>query len=290
MPKSTADPIQAHTVHDPLIKHVSAILESAGVRGLRSRSLSPVVADYERLEATEGSGVERRVALGLKRGMDLAGAGMAIVVLSPILAGTALAVAAKMGRPVFFRQTRPGLHGKPFEIVKFRTMRPTRPGEVFFMTDNERVTGLGRFLRSSSIDELPEFWNVLRGEMSLVGPRPLLMDYLDTYSPDEARRNDMRPGFTSWAAVKGRHSLRFEERLRLDTWYVDNWSLRLDFRILVMTVAQVIRRTDVEGIQNLDDVGFRLPGVAQAEAGPPGGRTSGEASSRHEASISQSHG
>jgi lipopolysaccharide/colanic/teichoic acid biosynthesis glycosyltransferase len=201
----------------------------------------------------------RRAASALKRGIDVVGAGVAVVLLSPVLAWTALAVTVTMGRPIFFRQTRPGLHGEPFEIVKFRTMRPTKPGEVWYMTDDERITRLGRFLRSSSIDELPELWNVLRGEMSLVGPRPLLMEYLDTYSPDERRRNDMRPGVTSWAAVNGRHTLRFEERLRLDTWYVDHWSLPLDFRIMAMTLGQVLRRTDTDAIQDLDEIGFRLP-------------------------------
>lgn len=202
-----------------------------------------------------------RAALILKRAIDLAGATTAIVLLSPVLAWTSLAIAATMGRPIFFRQVRPGLHGEPFEIVKFRTMRPTKTGEVWYMTDDERITKLGRFLRSTSIDELPELWNVLRGEMSLVGPRPLLVEYLETYSPDERRRHDMRPGITGWAAVNGRHVLKFDERLQLDTWYVDNWSLALDFRIIGMTVSQVLRRADTDAIQDLDAIGFRLPGV-----------------------------
>jgi sugar transferase EpsL len=215
----------------------------------------------------------RRPALALKRGIDVAGAAAAVVLLSPALAWTALAVGFTMGRPIFFRQVRPGLHGEPFEIVKFRTMRPTKPGEIWYMTDEERITPLGRFLRSSSLDELPELWNVLRGEMSLVGPRPLLMEYLNTYTPDEARRNDMRPGFTSWAAVNGRHTLRFEERLRLDTWYVDHWNLLLDFRIMAMTVAQVLRRADTDAIQDLDEIGFRLPG---ANGTMPGAASAGD--------------
>jgi lipopolysaccharide/colanic/teichoic acid biosynthesis glycosyltransferase len=146
-------------------------------------------------------------------------------------------------------------------MYKFRTMRPPRRGEVWYMTDDERITHLGRFLRSSSLDELPEFWNVLRGDMSLVGPRPLLTEYLDKYTPEQQRRHDMPPGFTGWAAVNGRHALRFEDRLKLDVWYVDNWSLLLDFRIMVMTVAQVLSRTDVATTQNLEEVGFPLPGV-----------------------------
>jgi lipopolysaccharide/colanic/teichoic acid biosynthesis glycosyltransferase len=210
----------------------------------------------------------RSAALVLKRGIDMAGAAMAIIVLSPVLAWSALAVAVTMGRPIFFRQVRPGLHGAVFEIVKFRTMRPTKPGEVWYMSDDERITRLGRFLRSSSIDELPELWNVLRGEMSLVGPRPLLVEYLATYSPDERRRHDMRPGITGWAAVNGRHVLKFDERLRLDTWYVDHWSLVLDFRIMAMTAAQVLRHTDTDAVQDLDEIGFRLPG---ADGTIPGG-------------------
>ena len=211
-----------------------------------------------------------RLAFAIKRATDLVGATAAIVLLSPVLAWTALAVAVTLRRPIFFRQVRPGLNGEPFEIVKFRTMRPPRTGEVWYMTDEERITRLGRFLRSTSIDELPELWNVLRGEMSLVGPRPLLMEYLETYSPDERRRHDMRPGITGWAAVNGRHALGFDERLRLDTWYVDHWSFNLDLKIIGMTVNQVLRRTDVEAIQDLDGVGFRLPGGAGMPAGGPG--------------------
>jgi lipopolysaccharide/colanic/teichoic acid biosynthesis glycosyltransferase len=210
-------------------------------------------------EGTVAAG--RRAALGLKRIIDVVGAGVAALLLSPVLAWTALGIALTMGRPIFFRQVRPGLHGKPFEIIKFRTMRQPKPGEVWYLTDEERITRLGRFLRSASIDELPELWNVLRGEMSLVGPRPLLMEYLATYSPDERRRHDMRPGITGWAAVNGRHTLRFEDRLCLDTWYIDHWSLGLDLRIVGMTLAQVLRRTDTDAIQDLEEIGFRLPGA-----------------------------
>ena len=213
---------------------------------------------------------KRGLALALKRAIDLVGAATAIVVLSPILAWAALGVAVTLGRPILFRQERPGLHGKPFEIVKFRTMRPPRPGEVWYMTDDDRITRQGRFLRSTSVDELPELWNVLRGEMSLVGPRPLLTEYLATYSQDERRRHDMRPGITGWAAVNGRHALKFDERLRLDTWYVDHWNLRLDLTIIRMTVGQVLRRTDVDAVQDLDEIGFRLPGAAVMSAGVAG--------------------
>lgn len=204
----------------------------------------------------------RRVGLAAKRGIDVVGALAGLIALSPVLAWTAVAVALTMGRPILFRQVRPGLHGRPFTIVKFRTMRSPRRDEVWYLTDEQRLTRLGRFLRATSIDELPELWNVLRGEMSLVGPRPLLMEYLETYSADERRRHDMRPGITGWAAVNGRHALRFEDRLRLDTWYVDHWSLGLDVRILAMTVSQVLRRTDVSVTEDIDTIGFRLPGAA----------------------------
>jgi lipopolysaccharide/colanic/teichoic acid biosynthesis glycosyltransferase len=207
-----------------------------------------------------------RPSLLAKRALDVVGASVGLVVLSPLIAWAAVGVAATLGLPILFRQRRPGLHGTPFEIVKFRTMRPPRSGELWYMTDEARLTRLGRFLRASSIDELPELWNVLKGEMSLVGPRPLLMEYLETYTPDEARRHDMRPGITGWAAVNGRHSLTFEERLRLDTWYVDNWSLGLDLRIIAMTIGQVLRRTDTVAVQD-DGLGFRLDGLSNLEPG-----------------------
>jgi sugar transferase EpsL len=203
----------------------------------------------------------RTVGLALKRAMDVGGAVLALVLLSPILAWVAVALVATQGRPILFRQGRPGRDGRIFTIVKFRTMRAAAPGEVWYLTDTVRMTRLGRFLRATSIDELPELWNVLRGEMSLVGPRPLLAEYLDTYTPEERRRHDMRPGVTSWAAVNGRHVLGFKERLQLDTWYVDHWSLALDLRILGLTVRQVIRGTDVSTTQDMAAVGFPLPGV-----------------------------
>jgi len=203
----------------------------------------------------------RTWALAAKRGVDLVGAATATILLSPVLAWTAVAVAASEGLPILFRHQRPGLHEKRFILYKFRTMRPPRRGEVWYMTDEQRISRLGRFLRSTSLDELPELWNVLRGDMSLVGPRPLLTEYLDKYTRDERRRHDMRPGITGWAAVKGRHILKFEDRLKLDVWYVDHWSLRLDLKILALTVGQVLRRTGVSATQDLEKVGFPLPGV-----------------------------
>jgi lipopolysaccharide/colanic/teichoic acid biosynthesis glycosyltransferase len=191
--------------------------------------------------------------------MDVAGAAAGLVALSPVLAGTAAALLFTEGRPILFRQRRPGQGGRIFEIYKFRTMRPPKQGEVAYLTDAERVTRLGRFLRRTSIDELPELWNVLRGDMSLVGPRPLLIEYLDKYTPEERRRHDMPAGLTGWAAVNGRHALKFKERLALDVWYVDHWSLWLDLKILAKTARQVLSRQDVETTQGVAEFGFPLP-------------------------------
>lgn len=204
---------------------------------------------------------QRRSALALKRCIDLAGAGAGLLVLAPLLLVISAALLATQGAPVLFRHLRPGLHGTPFSMIKFRTMRTPRTGEAMYGTDEDRMTRLGRFLRSTSLDELPEFWNVLRGEMSLVGPRPLLMEYLDTYTPEERRRHDVTPGVTGWAAVNGRHALKFKERLALDLWYIDHWTIWLDLKILAMTVSQVIRRKDVSAVQDIEGIGFPLPAV-----------------------------
>ncbi len=150
-----------------------------------------------------------------------------------------------MGAPVLFRQTRPGLRGKPFIMYKFRTMTDERDPQGNLLPDEQRLTRLGRFLRSTSLDELPELINVLKGDMSLVGPRPLLMKYLDRYTPEQFRRHEVKPGITGWAQVNGRNALTWEEKFKLDVWYVDNWNLWLDFKILLMTLVKVFRR---EGI------------------------------------------
>ena len=203
----------------------------------------------------------------MKRAIDVVGTLFGLVLLSPVLAVTALAILIAEGRPILFRQVRPGLRGHPFTIFKFRTMRPLRPGEDTFRTDHRRVTRLGRFLRVTSLDEFPELWNVLRGDMSLVGPRPLLMEYLDEYTPAEKRRHDVRPGVTGWAVVNGRHVLKFRERLKLDLWYVDHWSLALDLRILALTVIQVLRRSGVSVTEDIGEIGFPLPAAGGAAAG-----------------------
>ena len=181
----------------------------------------------------------------IKRVVDLVGAVLGSVLLAPLMLVIALCVRLSMGSPVLFRQRRPGWLGKPFVIYKFRTMRELEDGGDNALPDEQRLTGLGRFLRSTSLDELPELFNVLKGEMSLVGPRPLLMEYLDRYTPEQARRHDVKPGITGWAQVNGRNALSWEEKFQLDLWYVQHRSLRLDLWILCLTVSMVLRR---EGI------------------------------------------
>ncbi|MCX7427894.1 MAG: sugar transferase [Planctomycetia bacterium] len=159
--------------------------------------------------------------------------------------GIAAAIRVAMGPPVLFRQRRPGLHGKPFLMVKFRTMRNEVDAAGRSLSDGERLTALGRFLRNTSLDELPELWNVLRGDMSLVGPRPLLMEYLDRYTPGQSRRHDVKPGITGWAQVRGRNAIAWEEKFKLDVWYVDHHGPWLDLRILLLTVWTVVRRDGI---------------------------------------------
>ena len=180
-----------------------------------------------------------------KRGLDILGAGLGLLLFSPILAFVAWKIRGQMGAPVLFRQTRPGRDGRPFQMVKFRTMRDAVDADGTPLPDSERMTPLGRFLRSSSLDELPELWNVLKGDMSLVGPRPLLMDYLPLYSAEQARRHDVRPGVTGWAQINGRNAISWDEKFALDVWYVDNRSLWLDLKIIWLTIRKVVKR---EGI------------------------------------------
>lgn len=181
----------------------------------------------------------------MKRLFDLLlSLGLLLVLAIPLLLLSGL-VRRKLGSPVLFRQVRPGQHGRPFMMVKFRTMTEERGPDGELLPDAQRLTAFGRFLRSSSLDELPELWNVLCGEMSLVGPRPLLMEYLPLYSPEQARRHEVRPGITGWAQVNGRNAVSWEERFKLDLWYVDHRSLWLDLRILWLTVRKVLVR---EGI------------------------------------------
>jgi sugar transferase EpsL len=192
----------------------------------------------------------RHVEYGLKRLFDIAVSAFGLVVLAPLIGVVALGVRATMGRPVFFRQVRPGLHARPFTLVKFRTM-VTSDSSQDRSSDAARVTRLGAFLRRTSIDELPELWNILKGEMSLVGPRPLLLEYLDRYTTEQARRHDVRPGLTGLAQVSGRHLLTWRARFALDVWYVDNWSLLLDLKIVLVTVKQVVSGKGVEPAASL---------------------------------------
>ncbi|MEM9098468.1 MAG: sugar transferase [Pseudomonadota bacterium] len=187
----------------------------------------------------------------MKRLIDLIVSLTALIALAPLLVGIAGAIRIKMGAPVFFRQTRPGLREAPFELLKFRTMAE---GDG---ADADRLTPLGRFLRATSLDELPELINIAKGEMSLVGPRPLLMEYLPLYSPEQARRHDVLPGLTGWAQVNGRNALTWQERFAHDVWYVDNRSLLLDLRILVMTVMVVLKRDGVSAKGEATMTAFR---------------------------------
>ncbi len=170
---------------------------------------------------------------------------MGLLLLAVPLALLAWLVRRKLGSPILFTQVRPGLHGKPFRIVKFRTMTDARDASDTLLPDAQRLTRFGRFLRASSLDELPELWNVLRGDMSLVGPRPLLMEYLPLYSPEQARRHEVRPGITGWAQVNGRNAISWTDKFALDVWYVDHGSLWLDVRILWLTVRKVLVRDGI---------------------------------------------
>jgi len=187
----------------------------------------------------------------MKRIFDILISLFALIVLSPIVLLTVLLVRRKLGSPVFFKQVRPGLNGDPFQMIKFRTMTDGRDAEGNLLPDSERLTRFGKFLRASSLDELPGLWNVLKGEMSLVGPRPLLVEYLPLYSAEQARRHEVRPGITGWAQVNGRNAISWEEKFKLDVWYVDNQSFGLDLKILFLTVKKVFIR---EGISAVDHV------------------------------------
>ncbi|WP_436872835.1 sugar transferase [Acinetobacter haemolyticus] len=187
----------------------------------------------------------------LKRLLDIVIALLALVLLSPILLIVAYLVRTRLGSPVLFRQIRPGLHGKPFEMVKFRTMTDERDAEGNLLPNEVRLTKFGKMLRSTSLDELPELWNVLKGDMSIVGPRPLLMDYLPLYNEEQAKRNNVRPGMTGHAQVNGRNAISWEKKFELDTWYVENQSLWLDFKIMLLTVKKVLIK---EGINQSEEV------------------------------------
>lgn len=193
----------------------------------------------------------------MKRMFDLCISLLALLLLCLPLLFLVWAVRRKLGSPVFFRQVRPGLHGQPFEMVKFRTMTDERGADGALLPDAVRLTPFGRFLRATSLDELPELWNVLKGDMSLVGPRPLLMEYLPLYTPEQTRRHEVRPGVTGWAQINGRNAISWEEKFRLDVWYVDHRSLWLDVRILWLTIRKVLVRDGISAVGEATMPAFR---------------------------------
>ncbi len=186
----------------------------------------------------------------MKRLFDITLSFIGLLVLSPVILAVFFLIRKKLGTPVFFKQLRPGLNGKSFEMIKFRTMRDALDSDGNPLPDSERMTSFGSFLRASSLDELPELWNVLKGDMSLVGPRPLLMQYLPLYTNEQKRRHDVRPGVTGWAQINGRNSLSWEEKFKLDVWYVDNRTLWLDIRILFLTVKKVLIKEGISQENN----------------------------------------
>lgn len=204
----------------------------------------------------------------LKRALDIVAASLGLIVTSPVLLLVFLLVRLKLGAPVIFSQDRPGLHGRIFRIHKFRTLTDGRGADGELLPDEARMTPFGRTLRATSLDELPELWNVLKGDMSLVGPRPLLVQYLPLYTAEQARRHEVRPGITGWAQINGRNATSWEERFRLDIWYVDHRGLKLDLKILAATITKVVRR---EGI-SADGAATMPPFTGSAEEQPGSGR------------------
>ena len=205
--------------------------------------------------------------------MDIIVSALALALLWPVILFTALAVRLFLGSPVLFRQVRPGLNGEPFELVKFRTMLDARTRDGSPLPDDQRLTKFGRLLRASSLDELPQLWNVLRGDMSLVGPRPLLMEYMPRYSQHQARRHEVRPGLTGWTQVNGRNALRWEEKFDLDVWYVDNRSLLLDLKIIAVTALRLVRPSGISAAGHATMPEFKgadqAPRDVQEPAAPP---------------------
>jgi sugar transferase EpsL len=220
--------------------------------------------------------VKRRPQIG-KRILDLALTLPALVLLSPLVVLAALLAAIGVGSPILFYQQRPGLLGRPFILIKFRTMTDARDAGGKLRPDAERMPPVGRFLRRTSLDELPQLWNVVRGEMSLVGPRPLLMEYLPHYTAEQSRRHSVLPGITGWAQINGRNLTAFSERLKLDLWYVDHWSMWLDIKILARTLVNVLRSSGVkleQSLTEIDDIGLHpdtrkkanpLPGASRSK-------------------------
>jgi sugar transferase EpsL len=232
----------------------------------RQRTAQPEGSSPSRGPRRLSEAGKARRAHAIKRALDLAGAATGLILSAPILAGAALAIRTTMGSPVLFRQMRPGLHGEPFELIKLRTMRALREGEGDD-DDDVRLTRLGKLLRATSIDELPSLWNVLRGEMSLVGPRPLLLEYLELYTPEQARRHHVKPGLTGWAQIHGRNARDWDEKFALDTWYVDHFSLALDLRILLRTPLPVLLGAGTSHPTHATAPHFRGTAASSAAAG-----------------------
>jgi len=202
----------------------------------------------------------------MKKAFDIILAGIGVLLLAPLVLVLAVLVRWRIGKPMLFRQVRPGLNGSPFEMVKFRTMTSACDERGNLLPDEQRLTRLGRFLRASSLDELPELWNVLKGEMSLVGPRPLLMEYLSLYTSEQARRHEVRPGITGWAQVNGRNAISWEEKFKLDVWYVDNRSLWLDLKIIFLTIRKVVVRVGISAEGEATMQKFRGNNVESVES------------------------
>lgn len=195
--------------------------------------------------------------MAVKRVVDIAVSLVALILLMPFLLFLALLIKMKLGSPVLFSQERPGLNGKIFRMVKFRSMTEARDAEGNLLPDSVRLTPFGNRLRSTSLDELPELWNVLKGDMSLVGPRPLLVEYLPLYTPEQMRRHEVRPGITGWAQINGRNAISWDEKFALDIWYVDHWCMKLDFRILLLTVKKVLVRDGISADSHVTMEKFR---------------------------------
>lgn len=201
----------------------------------------------------------------IKRCIDVLGAGLGLIMLSPFLLIVFLAIWVNIGSPILFKQSRPGFNGKPFKMYKFRTMTNERDAVGNLLPDEQRLNRLGKFLRSTSLDELPELFNVLKGDMSLVGPRPLLIQYLERYTPEQARRHEVKPGITGWAQINGRNALSWEEKFALDVWYIDNQSIWLDIKILFLTVVKVFKREGISATGEATMAEFR--GYSEMEKG-----------------------
>lgn len=199
----------------------------------------------------------------IKRAFDILVSASLLILLAPVIAILAILVAVQMGRPILFRQERSGMHGSPFTMIKFRTMRNSADGKSMALSDAERLTSFGRFLRATSLDELPELFNVLKGDMSLVGPRPLLMEYLPLYSAEQARRHEVRPGITGWAQVNGRNALSWEQKFKYDINYVDNRSLALDVKILIRTLIVIVTARGINENETMTMVPFEGRGEVQ---------------------------